>query len=88
MLASTSLLIIYIAVNASHLRLLKETGAKRWIIQISLLSNLIFFGVLIYYEFMSSKLTMELLLITVFFCFSVEFIYRKFSGRKIKERTD
>lgn len=88
MLASTSLLIIYIAVNVSHLRLLEETGAKRWIIQISLLSNLVFFGVLIYYEFMSSKLTMELLLITVFFCFSVELVYRKFSGRKIKERTD
>lgn len=88
MLASTSLLIIYIAVNVSHLRLLEEKGAKRWIIQISLLSNLVFFGVLIYYEFMSSKLTMELLLITVFFCFSVELVYRKFSGRKIKERTD
>lgn len=28
MLASTSLLIIYVAVNTSHLRLLKETGAK------------------------------------------------------------
>lgn len=88
MLASTSLLIIYIAVNVSHLRLLEETGAKRWIIQISLLSNLVFFGVLVYYEFMSSKLTMELLLITVFFCFSVELIYRKFSGRTIKARAD
>lgn len=88
MLASTSLLIIYIAVNVSHLRLLEETGAKRWIIQISLLSNLVFFGVLVYYEFMSSKLTMELLLITMFFCFSVELIYRKFSGRTIKARTD
>lgn len=88
MLASTSLLIIYIAVNVSHLRLLEETGAKRWIIQISLLSNLVFFGVLVYYEFMSSKLTMELLLITMFFCFSVELIYRKFSGRTIKARAD
>jgi amino acid transporter len=51
MLASTSLLIIYVAVNTSHLRLLKETGAKRWIIRASLLSSLIFFGLLIYYEF-------------------------------------
>ena len=88
MLASTSLLIIYIAVNTSHLRLLKETGAKRWIIRTSLLSSLIFFGVLVYYEFVSSKLILELLVITVFFCFSVEWAYRKFSGRSIKERTD
>lgn len=88
MLASTSLLIIYVAVNTSHLRLLKETGAKRWIIKASLLSSLIFFGLLIYYEFVSSKLTLGLLLITVFFCFCIEWVYRKLSGRTIKERTD
>lgn len=88
MLASTSLLIIYVAVNTSHLRLLKETGAKRWIIKASLLSSLIFFGLLIYYEFVSSKLILGLLLITVFFCFCIEWVYRKLSGRTIKERTD
>ena len=88
LLASTSLLIIYVAVNTSHLRLLKETGAKSWIIRTSLLSSLIFFGVLVYYEFVSSKLILEPLVITVFFCFSVEWVYSKFSGRSIKERTD
>ncbi len=88
MLASTSLLIIYVFVNTSHLRLLKETGAKSWIIQASLLSSLIFLGLLIFYEFVNSKLTLGLLLITVFFCFCVEWIYRKFSGRTIKERPE
>ena len=88
MLVSTSLLIIYIAVNASHLRLLKETGARSWIIRTSLLTSLIFFGVLIYYEFLNSKLTLGLLAITVLFCFSAEWIYRKSSGRTIKERTE
>ena len=88
MLASTSLLIIYVAVNTSHLRLLKETEAKSWMIRASLMSSLIFFGLLIYYEFVSSKLTLGLLLITVFFCFCIEWIYRKLSGRTIKERTD
>ncbi len=88
LLASTSLLIIYIAVNTSHLRLLKETGAKSWIIWISLLSSLIFFGLLLYYEFVSFKLTLELFLITIFFCFSIEWGYRKYSGRSIKERTN
>ena len=88
MLASTSLLIIYIAVNTSHLCLLKETGAKCWIVLTSLLSNHVFFGVLIYYEFVGSKLTLKLLVITVFFCFSVKWIYSKFSGRSIKEKTN
>lgn len=88
MLVSTSLLIVYLAVNVSHLRLLRETGAKRWIIQTSLLSSLIFFGVLVYYEFMNSKLILELLTVTILFCFFVEWIYRRASGRSIKERTD
>lgn len=88
MLVSTSILIIYIAVNASHLLLLKETGAKPWMIRTSLLSSLIFFGVMMYFEFVNSKLTLGLLAITILFCFSAERIYRKSSGRSIKERTD
>lgn len=88
MLASASLLIIYITVNASHLRLLKETGAKSWIIQISLLTSLLFLGVLIYYEFLNSILTLALLAITLLSCFSAEWIYRKYTGRTIKERVE
>ena len=88
MLASASLLINYIAVNISHLRLLKETGAKYYLIWASLLSSLLFFGVLAYYGFVNSKLTMGLLMFTVFFCFFAEWSYRKYSGRSIKERTD
>ena len=88
MLASASLLIIYIAVNVSHLRLLKETGARSRIIQASLLSSLIFFGVLVYYEFLNSRFTLGLLAITIIFCFSAEWIYRKYSGRSIKERIE
>ncbi|MDP4197596.1 MAG: hypothetical protein Q8940_21300 [Bacteroidota bacterium] len=87
MLASASLLLIYIAVNLSHLRLLKETRARPRIIQASLLSRIIFFGVLVYYEFLNSKLTLGLLALTILFCFSVEWIYRNSSGRSIKERT-
>ncbi|MDQ1274527.1 MAG: hypothetical protein QG610_98, partial [Euryarchaeota archaeon] len=88
MLASASLLINYIAVNISHLCLLKETGAKSYLIWASLLSSLLFFGVLAYYEFVNSKLTLELLVIIILFCFSAEWIYRSLSGRSIKERID
>jgi amino acid transporter len=88
MLASTSLLMVYVAVNVSHLRLLKETGAKSFLIWASLLSSLTFFGVLVYYEFITSKITLVLLGFTVFSCFAVEWVYRTYSGRVIKERTD
>jgi len=88
MLASASNLIIYVAINVSHLRLLKETGAKPYLIWASLFSSLIFFGVLVYYELVNSKIILELLVITVFFCFFAEWGYRKYSGRSIKERTD
>ncbi|AAM05679.1 TPA: amino acid permease [Methanosarcina acetivorans] len=87
MLASTCLLMVYVAVNISHLRLLKETGAKSYIIWASLLSSLTFFCVLLYYEFMHSKTTLGLLGFTVFCCFAAEWTYRKYSGRLIKERT-
>lgn len=87
MLASASSLIIYVAVNACHLRLLKETGAKSYLIWASLLSNFIFFGVLTYYEFMNSKFTLGLLALTVVSCFAVEWVCRRYSGRVIKERT-
>lgn len=88
MLSSTSLLMLYIAVNTSHLRLLQETLAKAWIIRTSLLSSIIFFAVLIYYEFINSKLILEILIITIFLCFFVEFLYRKYSGRTRNERTE
>ncbi len=88
MLASASNLIIYMAVNISHLRLLKETGAKPYLIWISLLSSLVFFGILAYYQFVNSKITLLLLALTVLFCFFAEWGYRKYSGRSIEERTD
>lgn len=87
-LASASSLLIYVAVNASHLRLLKETGAKSYLIWASLLSSLVFFGILIYYEYVNSKTTLGLLGATILFCFAIEWIYRKRAGRVIIERTE
>jgi amino acid transporter len=88
MLASSSSLLIYVAVNASHLRLLKETGAKSYLIWASLFSSLVFFSILIYYEYMNSKTTLGLLGVTILFCFVIEWAYRKQSGRVIIERTE
>ena len=87
MLSSTANLIIYVAVNVSHLRLLKETGAKPSLIWATLFSNLIFFGILGYYEYIYSKFTLGLLALTIFLCLYIEWGYRRYTGRSIEERT-
>ncbi|WP_292470512.1 APC family permease [Methanolobus sp.] len=87
MLASASLLVIYVAVNTAHLRLSGETGAKRYLIYASLFSTLIFFGILIYYEFLHSVTTLILFALVFIFCFTVEWTYRKYSRRTLKTRT-
>jgi amino acid transporter len=88
MLASASLLVIYIAVNAAHLRLYEKTGAKRSLIWASLLSSILFFGILIYYEILNSVTTLIVFTLVLIFCFIVEGIYRKYSRRELKTRTD
>ncbi|WP_319507728.1 APC family permease [uncultured Methanolobus sp.] len=87
MLASASLLVIYMAVNLSHLRLSDETGAKRYLIYASLFSSLIFFGILIYYELLHSVATLIVFAVALIFCFIVEWTYKKYSRRTLKTRT-
>jgi amino acid transporter len=87
MLASASLLVIYVAVNTAHLRLSGETGAKRYLIYASLFSTLIFFGILIYYEFLHSVTTLILFALVFIFCFTIEWTYRKYSRRTLKTRS-
>ncbi|MCQ1535385.1 amino acid permease [Methanosarcina sp. KYL-1] len=86
MLASASLLLIYIAVNAVHLHLYKETRAKPILIWASLLSSAGFFAVLVYYELGHSPGTLVLLAGIIAGCFIVEGVYRKFSKRILKPR--
>lgn len=86
MLGSASFLIIYGAVNISHLRLYKQTEANILIIIASIISCIIFLVVLIFYEINNSPITLIILFIVVFICFIFEFIYRKISKRIIKTR--
>ncbi|ABE51091.1 Amino acid transporter domain protein [Methanococcoides burtonii DSM 6242] len=87
MLASASLLVIYIAVNTAHLRLSGETGAKPYLIWASLFSSLIFFGILVYYELIHSIITLIVFAVVLTLCFIVEWAYRKYSRRILKTRT-
>lgn len=88
MLASAALLLIYVAVNFAHLRLSEETGAKRYLIWASLLSSIIFFGILIYYEIFNSVITLVVFVTVLMLCFVTEWAYRQYSRRILKTRTD
>ncbi|WP_394697770.1 APC family permease [uncultured Methanomethylovorans sp.] len=86
MLASASLLVIYVAVNTAHLRLSGKTGAKPYLIWASLFSSLIFLVILVYYELLNSVITLILFAVVIIACFIVEWVYRIYSQRELKTR--
>ena len=86
MLGSASFLLIYGAVNISHLKLYKETGAKPLIIFASVISCILFFGVLMFYVINHSPTTLVVLILVIFGCFTVEWVYRRISKRSLKTR--
>jgi amino acid transporter len=86
MLGSASFLLIYGAVNIGHLKLYKETGARPLIIIVSIISCIVFFGVLTFYEINHSPITLLILILVIFGCFIFEWLYRRFSKRILKTR--
>ena len=86
MLGSASFLLIYGAVNIGHLRIYKETGARPLIIIASIISCIVFFGVLTFYEINHSPITLVILILVISGCFIFEWFYRRFSKRILKTR--
>lgn len=88
MMGSTAFLIIYAIVNVAHLFLYRQTHAKLTIIILSFLGCIIFLGVLLYYEWFHSIRSLWTLVIVVAVSFIIEWAYRQWASRKIKERCD
>lgn len=86
MLGSASFLLIYTAVNIGHLRLYKETGASPLLIWTSIVGCLSVFGILVYYLWEHSILTLVVLALVVVLSFGYEWIYRRHTGRGLKTR--
>jgi amino acid transporter len=84
MLGSASFLLIYLAVNLAHLRLYTETGANPYIIWASIFGCIFVLGVLIYYGFYHSHITLLLLAIVLLAAFLIESVYRRSSKRRLK----
>jgi amino acid transporter len=84
MMGSAAFLLVYAAVNAGHLRVLKQTGANPIIVWLSLISCLAMFAMLGVYTWQQQPAAMVALVIIAAAAFAAEWAYRRWSGRTIK----
>jgi len=85
-MGSASFLLIYAAVNAGHLNVLRETEASAAIVWLSLLTCLAMLVVLCVYTWREQPAALAALVIFAALSFAAEWIYRRWTGRKIKEK--
>ncbi len=86
MMGSGAFLLIYACVNAAHLKLTSETGAKRSIIWASILACVAMAAILGVYIYENSKPAFVTMILLIPACLVAEWGYRKVSGRTIKSR--
>jgi amino acid transporter len=84
MMGSAAFLLVYAAVNAGHLRVLKQTGANPIIVWLSLISCLAMFAMLGIYTWQQQPAAIVALVIIAAAAFAAEWAYRRWSGRTIK----
>lgn len=87
MMGSGAFLLIYACVNAAHLKIIADTGAKKWLVWLSLVTCLAMFGVLCVYIYNNSKMAFITMVALLPVCFALEWVYRMKTGRALKTRT-
>jgi amino acid transporter len=85
MMGSAAFLLIYAAVNAGHLNLLRATGASAVIVWLSLLTCLAMFAVLCVYTYQEQPAALAALVVIAAASFAAEWAYRRWTGRRFKE---
>jgi amino acid transporter len=83
MMGSAAFLLVYAAVNAGHLRVIKQTGANLIMVWLSLLTCLGMFAVLSVYTYQQQPRALAALAVIAGLSFAAEWIYRRSTGRKI-----
>jgi amino acid transporter len=86
MMGSGAFLLIYSCVNAAHLRVTAETGAKPWLVWLSLIACLTMFGILCVYIYDNQQFALITMVALLALCFALEWTYRRWTGRTIKSR--
>jgi amino acid transporter len=86
MMGSSIFLLVYAGVNLAHLRLYKKTDANKYIICLAVVGCFFSLTILVYYEIFNSPLTLYLLSAVVLMSFLIEWIYRKYKSRSLKNR--
>ena len=82
MMGSAAFLLVYAAVNAGHLRVLKQTGANASIVWLSLLTCLAMFAMLAIYTYQQQPAAIAALVIIAAASFAAEWGYRRWTGRR------
>ena len=87
MMGSAAFLLVYAAVNAGHLRVLKETGANALIVWLSLITCLLMFAILGVYTYQQQPAALVALVAIALASFAAEWMYRGWTGRSIRTRS-
>ncbi len=81
MMGSGAFLLVYAAVNAGHLRILKQTGAKAWIVVVSLVLCIIMFIILEVYTYRKAPEAVYTMIALLIVSFVAEAVWQKFRKR-------
>lgn len=84
MMGSGAFLLIYAAVNAGHLRILKQTGANKSLVITSLVLCLIMFIILEIYTYENSPEAVWTMIILLIFSFAGEKLFRNMKRKELK----
>jgi uncharacterized membrane protein HdeD (DUF308 family) len=84
-MASLAFLIVYGMVSVGHLRVRKETEAKRWMLLAAIILNAALFLLLLYYAIDKGPATTWITLLALFvLSFVAEALYRRRTGRTLR----
>lgn len=83
MMGSAAFLLVYAAVNGGHLLVLKQTGANAVIVWLSLLTCLAMFAILGVYTYQQQPAAIAALVLIAAASFVAEWLYRRWTGRRI-----
>jgi amino acid transporter len=84
-MGSAAFLLVYAAVNVGHLRIRSKTGAKAWLLVVSVITCLALFVVLSVKMIRSDPSSAIALAVTLFVSWLIETVYRKRTKRTLKD---